>query len=301
VKALLPHDDLGGLDGLPAEVDVAWWDGENELPPLADIEFFVPPYMFGDAAYTVMSRMPRLRVCQTLTAGVEAVQPHVPEGVRLCNAKGLHDASTAELALALMLASLRGIPAFVRAQESGEWLHSRRPALADRTVLIVGYGSVGAAVERRLAGFEVDVLRVARRAREGVSAMDELPVLLPRADVVVVVVPMTDETRGMVDAAFFSGMKPGALLVNIARGPVVRTDELLAAVRSGHVSAALDVTDPEPLPPEHPLWREPNVLITPHVGGNTTAFTPRAHALVRDQLCRYAEGKPLQNVVTGAY
>jgi phosphoglycerate dehydrogenase-like enzyme len=213
----------------------------------------------------------------------------------------VHDASTAELVVGLIIASLRRIPDFVRAQATGEWRYGRYDALADKTVLIVGYGSVGEAIEQRLGGFEVDVLRVARSARSGeprVHGFDDLPRLLPQADVVVLVTPLTEQTRGLVDAAFLARMKPGALIVNAARGPVVVTDDLLAAVRSGRVRAALDVTDPEPLPADHPLWVEPNVLISPHVGGNTSAFLPRAHRLVAEQLQRFAAGQPLLNVMS---
>lgn len=282
------------------EVDV--YDGAGEPPgSIGAVELYVLPYMVGPGPARLMSAMPSLRVAQTLTAGVDDVRPLVPAGVTLCNARGVHDASTAELAVALMLASLRGIPDFVRNAEHGRWDGNRRDSLADRTVLIVGYGSVGEAVERRLAGFECDVRRVARSARDGVEPFAALPELLPRADVVVLTVPMTDETRGMVDARFLARMRDGALLVNVARGPVVRTDDLLAEVTTGRLRAALDVTDPEPLPPDHPLWSSPGVLVSPHVGGNTTAFLPRALRLVVDQVRRYAAGEPLANVIAADY
>jgi phosphoglycerate dehydrogenase-like enzyme len=225
----------------------------------------------------------------------------VPEGVLLCNGRGIHNASTAELALTLTLASLRGIPGFVDDQHEGRWHQGWRQSLADKTVLIVGYGDIGRDVERRLVPFEVEVLRVARTARDGVHALDALPELLPSVDVVILIVPGTSETRGLVDATFLARMRKGALLVNVARGPVVVTDDLVAALESGHVHAALDVTDPEPLPAGHPLWSAPNVLITPHVGGATPAMWPRAHKLVREQLERYAAGEPVQNVMTGEY
>jgi phosphoglycerate dehydrogenase-like enzyme len=221
--------------------------------------------------------------------------------VTLCNARGVHDASTAELAVTLMLASLRDVPEFVRGQDRHEWGGRRAESLADRTVLIVGHGSVGGAVERRLAGFECDVLRVARTPRDGVSAISDVAELLPRADVVVLTVPMTSETVGLVDAAFLAAIKDGALLVNVARGPVVHTDALVAELRAGRLRAALDVTDPEPLPADHELWTLPGVLISPHVGGNSSAFLPRAMALVADQLRRYVSGMPLRNVITGPY
>jgi phosphoglycerate dehydrogenase-like enzyme len=241
--------------------------------------------------------MSALRVVQTLTAGYEHVLPYLPDSVTLCNAGGVHDASTAELAVTLILASLRGIPDFVRGQDVREWRFDRYDALADKTVLIVGYGGVGSAVERRLAGFEVEVLRVARRARDGVAPLAELPALLPRADVVVLCTPLTDQTRGLVDERFLGLMRDGALLVNVARGPVVRTDALLAELRSGRLRAALDVTDPEPPPADHPLWTAPGLLLSPHVGGNSTAFLPRAKRLIVAQLRRYAAGEPLQSVV----
>jgi phosphoglycerate dehydrogenase-like enzyme len=297
----LPFDP-GLLGGVPDELDVEVFTAQGEQPPGADrVELYVPDYTFHPSVVEVIPRLRSLRVVQTLTAGVDHVRPYVPDGVTLCNARGVHDASTAELAVALTLASLRGIPDFVRAQEQRRWEFGTYRSLADRTVLIVGYGSIGEAVERRLEGFECDVLRVARTARDGVADMSALPRLLAAAEVVILVVPETDETRGMVDRAFLSAMRDDALLVNVSRGPVVDTGALLAELRQGRLRAALDVTDPEPLPPDHPLWSAPGLLVSPHVGGGTTAFPPRAHALVREQLARFAAGEPLRNVVTGAY
>ncbi|MGZ4459556.1 MAG: NAD(P)-dependent oxidoreductase, partial [Nocardioidaceae bacterium] len=171
----------------------------------------------------------------------------------------------------------------------------------DRRVLVVGHGAIGEAIERRLAGFETEVVRVARHARAGVHGVDELPALLPEADVVVLILPVTDETKGLVDAAFLRSMKDGALLVNVARGAIVDTDALVAALHEGRIRAALDVTDPEPLPAGHPLWRAPHLLLSPHVGGDSTAMEPRAHRLVFEQLRRFAAGEELANVVDGAY
>lgn len=300
---LLPYPPQGALAGLPASLDVQVWDGEGPPPAdlLDEVELYVVPYTFRPEVAEVAARMPRLAAVQTLTAGVEHMRPYVGPGVLLCNARGVHDASTAELALTLVLASLRGIPEFVRAQDRGEWAHTARPALADRTVLLIGYGSVGAAVERRLQPFECDVLRVARSAREGVAGMDDLPRLLPGADVVVLTVPLTQQTRGLVDADFLAAMRDGALLVNVSRGPVVDTDALLAELRAGRLTAALDVTDPEPPPPGHPLWSVSGLLLSPHVGGNTSAFLPRALRLVREQLERFADGRALANVMTADY
>jgi phosphoglycerate dehydrogenase-like enzyme len=251
-----------------------------------------------------MTRMPALEVVQTLTAGVDNVWPYLPDGVLLCNARGVHDASTAELVVGLTIASLRGLPDFVRAQADGRWLSGRREALADKRVLLVGYGSVGEAVARRLEPFEVSLTLVARHARPGsepyVHGIDELPDLLPHADVLILTVPLSEDTRRLVGARELALLPDGALVVNAARGPVVDTAALVVECASGRLAAALDVTDPEPLPPEDPLWHLPNVLISPHVGGNTSAFLPRAGRLVADQLGRYSRGERLDNVVIGS-
>ena len=301
-RILLPYPSAEV--GLRPDVATVMWDGRGDGPSqrvLDEVEFFVVPYTRSSAAVPLFARMPRLRVVQSLSAGVDELLPAVPTGVVLCNARGVHDASTAELAVTLLLSSLRGLPGFVRAQDAGVWAGGAFASLADRTVLVVGHGAIGAAVEERLVPFECEVLRVARSARPAargpVHAFAELPDLLPRADVVVLTVPLTDATRGLVDAEFLAAMKDGALLVNVARGAVVDTGALLAELRSGRLAAALDVTDPEPLPAGHPLWRAPNTLITPHVGGNSSAFLPRALRLIRTQLERFLAGGPLENVM----
>lgn len=298
------------IEGLPAALDYAYWNGEPDYPTdPARCAFYVPPYVTsGDLVVRPLSAMTGLRVVQTLTAGVDHILPAVPllpSGTLLCNARGLHDTSTAELALTLTLAALRDIPGFVRAQDAGEWAQGFRPALADKNVLILGYGSIGSAIEDRLAPFEcARVVRVARSPRETprgpVHPVTALPSLLPAADVVIVAAPLTEGTRGLVGADFLAAMKDGALLVNIARGAIVDTDALLTELGKGRLRAALDVTDPEPLPPGHPLWSAPGTLITPHVGGPSSAFLPRAERLLRDQLARFALDAPLQNVVVTA-
>jgi phosphoglycerate dehydrogenase-like enzyme len=249
--------------------------------------------------------LPRLELVQLLTAGYDNVTPHLPGGVTLCSGGGIHDASTAELTLTLILTSLRGVPDFVRAQDRRDWIPIRIwPALADRRVLVVGYGRVGRAIARRLLPFEVELTAVASRPHDGddlvdtVHGIDDLPALLPLQDVVVVITPLTEATVRLVDREFLSRMKDGALLVNLARGRVADTDALVAEAASGRLRMAVDVTDPEPLPPEHPLWTTPNVMISPHVGGASTAFRPRALALVKSQLAAYAAGRPLENVVS---
>jgi phosphoglycerate dehydrogenase-like enzyme len=299
----LPPEEI---DGLPDAFDYVYWDGNGDFP--ADPEaaaFYVVPYMKGPAAGALpLPRMTGVRVIQTLSAGVDHIAPHlhhVAPGVRLCNARGVHEASTAELTVGLILASLRGIPRFVRGQDTERWYAGFYPALADRRVLIVGYGSIGAAVEDRLAAFECEVDRVARTARDAprgaVHALADLPRLLPAADVVVLTTPLTEQTKGLAGTGFLAAMKDGALLVNVARGAVVDTKALLVETESGRLTAALDVTDPEPLPPGHPLWHAPGVLISPHVGGSTSAFLPRAQRLIRSQLVRFAHGEEPANVV----
>jgi len=287
------------LDEVPSGLRVeVVADPVTHLPDsVGEVEGYVLPYRFEPRDTAFLDRMPRLRWVQSLTAGTEHLEGRIPDGVTLCGGRGIHGASTAELALTLILASLRGIPEFVRGQDRQEWRQVRRPALADRRVLVIGYGDIGAAVERRLLPFEVDVVKVARTARDGVHAMKELPDLLPDADVVVLVVPLTEQTRHLVDAKFLAAMKDGALLVNVARGGVVDTHALVAELASGRITAALDVTDPEPLPSGHPLWTAPGLLLSPHVGGPTSAFGPRARALVVEQLALFAEGRPLRNVV----
>ncbi|MEW2289100.1 2-hydroxyacid dehydrogenase [Streptomyces sp. NPDC047841] len=299
------------IEGLPEGPRYLFWDGgeDGEQPYPGDparCAVYVVPYMKRlSVRVGPLEHLRNVRLIQTLTAGVDDITGQlsvIPPGVRLCNARGVHETSTAELALTLTLAALRGIPGFVRAQQQERWAGGFHPALADKNVLIVGYGAIGAAIEDRLVPFEV--ARVARVARSGRTTArgpvhpiaDVLP-LLPHADVVILCTPLTDETRGLVDAGFLARMKDGALLVNVARGPVVDTKALLTELERGRITAALDVTDPEPLPPGHPLWQAPGVLISPHVGGPSSAFLPRAGRLLADQLTRFVNRQPLRNVI----
>jgi phosphoglycerate dehydrogenase-like enzyme len=290
---------LEGLDG--ARVEVQAPDGRDLPASAADVEFYVPPFFPDPDSGAAMAQMPRLTVVQTLTAGFDRVQPYVPAGVLLCNARGVHDASTAEWVVGAAIAALRQFPYFAAEQAARRWSYRFTDSLAGKMVLIVGYGSIGRAVERRLSGFEVQIRRVARSARDGVSPVSALPELLPDADVVIMLAPVTKETVGMVDAAFLAQMKDGALLVNAARGALVVTEDLVAEVCSGRLSAALDVTDPEPLEPGHPLWDLPNVLITPHIGASTPYSAMTVRGFVREQAERYLAGQPLANVITGEY
>lgn len=297
----LPFDP-SELGDPPASLDYEVVPSVAEVADsVREVEVFVPPYSVGPEVRDVLPRMESLRIVQTLTAGVDNIRDVVPDGVTLCNGRGIHDTSTAELVLTLILASLRGVPGFVRAQDRHEWTPGWHDSLADRTVLLVGYGAIGEAIEARLRPFECDVVRVARSARDGVHPIAELPGLLPDADVVVLVLPLTDETRGLVDADFLARMKDGALLVNVARGAVVQTEALVQALRAERIRAAVDVVDPEPLPADSELWDCPGLLVSPHVGGSSSAMWPRAYRLVRDQLHRIAAGEEPVNIMTGAY
>ncbi|MFF5208822.1 2-hydroxyacid dehydrogenase [Streptosporangium sp. NPDC000396] len=302
MKIWVPSEDAADvLRDLP-DVECVVYDGTGPVPDgVEEVEVWIPPLLPGTQIPKLLGRMPRLRLLQTITAGVDPYLPHLPEGTVLCNARGVHDAGTAEWAVGAMIAVLREFPGFAAAQREGEWTYHHTGVLADSTVLIVGHGSIGEALERRLAGFEVNIVRVARTARENVHGQDELPELLPQADVVVLLVPSTPATAGMVNADFLAGMKDGAVLVNAARGGVVDTGALVTELEKGRILAALDVTDPEPLPQEHPLWTAPGVFITPHVAGSTPASGRRMLKLLRSQLLRYLAGEPLKNVITGSY
>lgn len=300
---LVPTQQVAAaLTDLPGvTVTVAVPDG-GPLPEGADLaEFYVPSFFPQPSALAAMAKMPLLTVVQALTAGIDRLLPYMPPGVTLCNARGAHDASTAEWVVAAILASVREFPYFITEQAAGRWSYRFTGSLAGKRVLIVGYGSIGRAVERRLAGFEAEIHKVARAERPGVAPVSKLPELLGGADIVVLLAPSTPETAGMADKAFLAAMKDGALFVNAARGPLTVTSALTEELRRGRLAAALDVTDPEPLPAGHPLWKLPNVLITPHVAASTPLSIERAVAFVRAQAQRLLNGEQLLNVVTGAY
>ena len=290
-----PPEAFGGLpDGIEADV----WDAGEDLPPSAgQVEYVVVPLGVQPAVIKRLAALPSLKTIQILSAGADHVLPFIPDNVTLCNARGAHTGATAEWTVGAIVAALRNFPRFAVAQRDGRWDPVQSEPVSGKRVLIVGYGDIGAAVERRLAGWDVTVDRVARHARDGVHPIAELTKILPDADVVVILLPVTDETRQLVDRDFLRGMKDGALLVNAARGVIVDTGALLEELTSGRIRAALDVTDPEPLPDGHPLWRAPGLLLTPHVGGAIRESRDRAYRVVREQLARLAAGQPLANVI----
>jgi phosphoglycerate dehydrogenase-like enzyme len=267
------------------------------------VEFWVPDFLGANPVEyrAIVEAMPGLKVIQAQTAGVDVLLQVLPDGAELCDARGVHGSSTAEWALTALLSVFREFPRFERARQQRRWDYSVTDELAGKRVVIVGAGDVGQQLARRVTACDATPVMVARTAREGVSSIGELPELLPGADAVVLIVPKTSETIGMVDAKFLAAMPDGAVLVNAARGPVVDTGALLAELTSGRLRAAVDVVDPEPLPADHPLWLAPNLLLTPHVAGSVLGFGNRFAALLVGQLRRYLHGEPLENVVTGQY
>ena len=297
------REAMGAVEG----VEFVAWDLDGP-PPRERIDIVVPPYWEGNAVLAAVAQV-ETRLVQWQSIGYNGVEQHLPAGVALANAATVHETSTAELAVALTLAAQRGIPDFVRAGDQHRWHEvPPMPSLADRRVLLIGYGGVGKAVEARLAGFEVSLQRLARTARTARNlAGEEVPVHgfaelhreLGEAEIVILGVPLTDETRRLIDADALAVMPDGALLVNVARGPVVDTAALVAELNAGRLRAALDVTDPEPLPADHPLWDCPGLLVTPHVGGDSTAMLPRVRALILRQIERMQAGEAPANLVLG--
>ena len=307
------------LRHLPSAVEVVRYqvDGSERFA----VDMLVPP-SFGKQAAEVLPRI-QARYIQTISAGVETIQPFVPEGVTLCNAQGVHNSSTAEWAVTAALAVLKWLPLYNSLQQAGHWgtraetdpyweqtygapQDSPSPVmleeLAGKTVLIVGYGAIGQAIEARLLPFEpAKIVRVARTARSGVAAAEQLSALLPEADIVIVITPLTPETHHLFDRPRLALMKQGAILVNAARGAVINTDALVEALMARRLRAALDVTDPEPLPAGHPLWTAPGLLLTPHIAGSVPAFYERVYRFVGTQLQRLLDGQEPLNIIRGHY
>jgi phosphoglycerate dehydrogenase-like enzyme len=285
------------MGSLPDGVEVNVVPRSGPLPAeFYEAEFLVPP--FGSRrVLEALPSMGGLRVIQANSAGVEWLLPHVPHGVTLCNARGTRDVAVAEWVAAVILAMTKELLRWSGRQEAEAWGSGLLDELAGTRVLIVGYGSIGRAVEERLVPFGVRVDRIARRPREGVAAVEQLWERLPVADVVVLLLPSLPATNGLFGEETLARMKEGALLVNAGRGTAVDTDALVSAVRKGRIRAALDVTDPEPLPAGHPLWRLPGVLLTPHIAGDSLESERRVYRLVGEQVRRYLEGEPLLNVV----
>ena len=298
---LLPAED-GVADEvarrLPQATIARYEDGGHDLD---EVDFYCMPYMGNGASIALIAKMPRLRVLQSLSSGVDNILESVPEQVTLCNGSGLHhEESTAELAVSLILASLRQLPRFARDQMRRRWQHVRTDSLDGKRVLLVGHGGMGKAIEERLVPFGARISRSSRTARDGVAPLSQLPRLAVDADILVVCIALTPDTYGLIGEEVLGALPDGALVVNVARGPIVDAVALVGHLADGRLRAALDVTDIEPLPKDRPEWTLPNVLITPHIGGDTFAFARRAPGFVADQAERYVTGQPLANVVKPA-
>lgn len=298
MRVLIPDSPLRGEMGpLPEGVELV---GE----PSPDVEMLVLGPELAEDVPELLAQLPGLRVVQSFSAGVDQLLPLIPPGVVLCNAMGVHDVAVSEWVVAVILAMGRRLPEFGEMQRRTEWNRdiaepqSNQPVddLDGKTVLVLGHGSIGRALALRLAPFGARVVGIARHARQGAEPLEALPRLLPDADVVVDLLPLTPDTQRFVNAEFLARMKPGALFVNAGRGGTVDTNALLEALRAGTIRAALDVTDPEPLPSDHPLWRAPNVLITPHIAGTVAHWESRAYRFAGDQIRRYAAGQPMLGV-----
>jgi phosphoglycerate dehydrogenase-like enzyme len=289
---------LAGISGVAA----ALYREAMPLPPQAEhAQVLVPSFLASPASVAMVDQLPGLELVQLLSAGAEHWIGRLPPGVKLSTCRGAHGASTAEWAIAAMLAVYREMIEFDRARRERRWHQHRTQTLQGKRVLVIGAGDLGQQLRRRLDAFDAQTTMVARHARHGVHGRDELPDLLGRHDAVVLMVPVTASTTGMVDAGFLARMADGALLVNAARGPVVDTEALLGELHAGRLRAALDVTDPEPLPPDHPLWSAPGLLLTPHVAGSVDGLRERAYAVAAAEIARFAAGREPENLVRGEY
>lgn len=297
------HQLLDSLHPLPAGMRAALWDfdGDPEGVDYADIDAVVAPYAGSSSWQKCIARVPNLKLLQAQTTGYDGLPELAGEDTAVASAAGVHAAATAELAVGLVLASLRGIDAAVRDQQHGRWNPQRHPGLADRKVTLVGVGGIGREIAARLEPFDIRLTRVGSTARSDdagrVHGTEELEELAPNTEVLVVITPLNEQTRGLIGARVLAALPDGALVVNVARGAVVDTEALTREVVSGRLRAALDVVDPEPLPADHPLWKCSNAIITPHVGGNSEAFTPRIEGFLRRQVERLAAGKKPLNLV----
>ena len=283
-------------------IPAGWTITNSELETMSaedisKISIYVPRYMGGAKALAHTEKMPNLELLQLLMAGYEDALAFMKNGQKLANARGVHDFSTAELAISMMLAHFKNHKEFAENQKNSKWLHKTTGSLYGKKVAIIGAGSIGSKLAGMLSVFETTTQMYASYARDNIKAIEDLHKDVATFDCIVVIVPLTDKTRNLIDKNILSAMKTGSLLVNVARGPVVNTHDLFAELSKGRISAALDVTDPEPLPADHPLWKLSNCQIIPHVGGDSEAFEPQARKFLEQQFKDIAEGKPLHNEI----
>lgn len=299
ITVLVPDEQgvaaLAGIDGIA----VVRYDPREPLP--TDAEVLVPSFLAETDPATYVDQLPSLRLIQLQTTGAENWIGRIPDRVLLSTARGAHGGSTAEWALGALIAIYRELIPFERSRQAREWKRRPTDTLQDKRVLVLGAGDLGVRMRRRLEACDATATLVGTRARDGVHGIDEVPDLLGEHDAVVLMLPLTARTTGLVDADFLARMPDGAVLVNAARGKVVHTDALLAELNAGRLLAALDVTDPEPLPVDHPLWTAPGLLLTPHVAGSVHDYTRRAYAVVAEEVARFAAGEQPENLVHGEY
>ena len=301
-RFLLPDGEVSdGVREILPDQEFGLFSEARTDEELSAVEFYVPPYPGGPAVFEMMTRLSGLRVVQLLTAGVDWILSRTPPGVVLCRAIGVHEASVAEQVIGGVLAMTKDIPAFVRLQTRAEWGHHRVGGLLGLRAVVVGYGAIGKATGDLLSAFGVEVKGVSRSGRPGTFPPSAVSGLLPNCDILVITLPLTDETQGLVDAEMLRLLPDGTLVVNVSRGSVVESAAFERELVSGRLNAYLDVTEPEPLPQESPLWQLPNVLITPHVGGDTALFPRLASQMVAAQMRRYIDGRPLAHQVVGKY
>ncbi|MDV3124983.1 2-hydroxyacid dehydrogenase [Mycobacterium sp. 21AC1] len=300
MKVLVP-DDLG-VKALTTETNlepIRYEPGHPWPAGHTDAAVVVVGYESVAAVGARFVELPDLRLVQTLNAGYDQWLPHLPAGVLLSNARGAHGGSSAEWAVAALLALYRDLPFFNDMQSQGIWRPKTTETLIGKRVVILGAGDLAVNLASRLTPFETEVTLVGLRARPGVHTFQDIEGLLPDVDAVVAMLPADESTYHIIDAGFLAELRDGAVVVNAGRGAAVDTDALLAELTAGRLRAALDVTDPEPLPQDHPLWSAPGLLLTPHVAGSTTGAWDRAWAIAAEQITRYADGGIPKNVVAG--
>lgn len=300
IRCCLPTPRLADALAPVPDVETMVWDGTGATPAgLSDVSVLVPPYAPRPMAPEALAQMPRLALVQLLSAGSDGWPELLAPGVTLCGGQGIHGASTAELALCGLLMTWHHSVELLDRQRSGRWQPIRGGTAQGRSVVVLGAGDIASVLARQLRSLGAEPALVGRHGRDGVHGVEEPPELVSRCDALVAAVPLNGSTRGMVDSALLRRIPDGGCVVNVARGGVVRTDDLVAEVRTGRLRAVLDVVDPEPLPAGHELWRLPNVILTPHVGGGADGWPQRAAGLVRAQLTRLRNGEPPAHIVRG--
>lgn len=302
LRVLLPWQDLVDQLQLPGIEPILWHinDDPNDAPP-ADV--LVTERPSNSQLRSRVSRIKGLKHVHLLSIGYEWVLEHLPEQVTLTNSKGAVEDATAEHCLALILASIRQLPLAGQRQREQNWIRTWTSSLHGSKVVLLGAGGVGSEIRSRLLPFKPAELTTFARTervheqRYRIYSPDRLRGFLPTADVVIVALPHTPETEQLIDAELLSAMKDGALLVNVGRGPIVDTEALLLELLAGRLHAALDVTDPEPLPANHALWSAPNCIITPHMAGDTGQFISLVSELAVNQVIAFAHGEELANQI----